>query len=337
MFEFTVIIPVYKAEKFLKKCVDSVLNQTYPQWYQVILVDDGSPDRSGAMCDSYAMKDTRISVVHKENGGVARAREAGVEIAQGEYILFVDSDDWIREDMLQQLSDSICKHHPDIVCFGYYSASKDGEVEHPNRNYLGYYDREEIEKDIFPRLIQTEKGTYFPSSLCTKAIRRDILIKYYPKDCSIKIGEDWVTSIACVYHAKSIYMMDKCLYYYWHNDNSATRGGRVFDWNDPERQMNYLKQYIDLDKLDFVQQLERMMVHSLFNTAVSQFNSKNGYRTVARDIRSQLQRPIYASAISRSRFSSSKKAVIMDWCMKLKCIPVIALYGKMKNRRVQKV
>lgn len=330
MHEFTIIIPVYKAEKFLKKCLDSVLHQTYQKEYQVILVDDGSPDRSGAICDDYAEGDARVTVIHKENGGAARAREAGLEMAQGEYIVFVDSDDWIREDMLQQLSQAILECHPDMVCFGYYTAGKKGVAAHPNRNRLGYYDQKEIEKSIYPRLIQTERGTYFSSSLWTKAIRRNILLKCYPRDCSIKIGEDWVTTIACTYRAKSIYMLKDCLYYYWYNEESATKGGQAFEWDDPELQKKYLEQHIDLSKLDFAQQIERMVVHSLFNTAVSQFSAKKSYRTVAREINKQLKRPVYASAIYNSKFSGSKKAVLMDWCMKFKCVPLMAIWGKLK-------
>lgn len=330
MYEFTVIIPVYKAEKFLKKCVDSVLNQTYKKDYQILLVDDGSPDKSGAICDDYASRNPRVTVIHKENGGVARAREAGLEIAKGEYIVFVDSDDWIREDMLQQLSQAIIESHPDMVCFGYYTAGKNGVVAHPNRNRLGYYDQKEIEKSIYPRLIQTERGTYFSSSLCTKAIRRDILMQCYPKDCNIKIGEDWVTSITCTYYSKSIYMLEDCLYYYWYNEDSATKGGRVFDWDDPERQKEHLEQHLDVSKFDFAQQIDRMMVHSLFNTAVSQFNRSDDFFAIACNIKQNLKRPIYKMAIKRSRFGGSIQAVMMDWCMKWRCIPLLAIRAKQK-------
>ena len=94
----SIIVPVYKVEKYLRKCIDSIINQTLKD-IEIILVDDGSPDNCGKICDEYAAKDTRIKVIHKENGGLSSARNAGMEVAEGEYIGFVDSDDWIESDM----------------------------------------------------------------------------------------------------------------------------------------------------------------------------------------------------------------------------------------------
>ena len=99
MPKVSVIVPVYKAEKYLHRCVDSILSQTFTDW-ELLLIDDGSPDRSGEICDEYAKKDTRIRVFHKENGGVSSARNMGLDIAKGKWIVFVDSDDWCEPDYL---------------------------------------------------------------------------------------------------------------------------------------------------------------------------------------------------------------------------------------------
>lgn len=98
----TIIVPVYNVEKYLKKCVDSILNQTYKN-IEVILIDDGSSasDKSPIICDEYAKKDKRIKVIHKINGGLSSARNAGLDIAKGDYIYFVDSDDWIDKDTIK--------------------------------------------------------------------------------------------------------------------------------------------------------------------------------------------------------------------------------------------
>lgn len=98
----SIIIPVYKVEKYLPRCIESVLNQTYKN-FELILVDDGSPDNSGKICDEYALKDERIKVIHKENGGVSSARNAGIDVAKGEFINFIDSDDWVPSNSLQTL------------------------------------------------------------------------------------------------------------------------------------------------------------------------------------------------------------------------------------------
>ena len=111
----SVIVPVYKTEKYLRKCVDSIINQTYKN-LEIILVDDGSPDNSGAICDKYAQKDERVKVIHKENGGVSDARNAGIKAAKGEYLGFVDSDDWIELDLYSDLASCI-RLNADVIIY----------------------------------------------------------------------------------------------------------------------------------------------------------------------------------------------------------------------------
>lgn len=113
----SIIIPVYNVEAYLNRCVESVVNQSYAD-LEIILVDDGSPDNCGAMCDTWAKKDQRIKVVHKTNGGLSDARNAGLEVATGEYVGFVDSDDWIEKDMYQDLLESIQKGDAELAVTG---------------------------------------------------------------------------------------------------------------------------------------------------------------------------------------------------------------------------
>ena len=113
----SVIVPVYKVEAYLGRCVDSILAQTHRD-LEVILVDDGSPDRCGAICDEYAEKDPRVCVIHKENGGLSSARNAGIDIAKGEYLEFVDSDDWIEPDAVESLLSAALQHQVDLVIGG---------------------------------------------------------------------------------------------------------------------------------------------------------------------------------------------------------------------------
>ena len=109
----SVIVPVYKVEQYLDKCVESIVNQTYRN-LEIILVDDGSPDNCPAMCDGWAKRDYRIKVIHKANGGLSDARNAGIEVAQGEYICFVDSDDYLESNYLKELIETK-KKYPDFV------------------------------------------------------------------------------------------------------------------------------------------------------------------------------------------------------------------------------
>ena len=113
----SVIVPVYKVEPYLRQCVESIMNQTY-SYLEIILVDDGSPDNCGAICDEYARKDSRIRVIHKENGGLSDARNAGLDIAAGDYIGFVDSDDWIEPQMYEKLLELLLKYGADMAFGG---------------------------------------------------------------------------------------------------------------------------------------------------------------------------------------------------------------------------
>lgn len=122
----SVIVPIYKVEEYLDECVQSIQKQTYTD-IEIILVDDGSPDHCGEMCDQYAQKDERILVIHKENGGLADARNAGVELAHGKYLLFVDSDDWIRQDTVEMLLKEAEDKSADIVIFDYAGVEPGGK------------------------------------------------------------------------------------------------------------------------------------------------------------------------------------------------------------------
>ena len=106
----SVIVPIFGVENYLKRCVDSIIAQTYKE-LEIILVDDGSPDNCPKICDEYAISDSRVKVVHKQNGGLMSARQAGLRVANGEYVTFVDGDDWIEPDMYQKIHDSVKKQN----------------------------------------------------------------------------------------------------------------------------------------------------------------------------------------------------------------------------------
>lgn len=121
----SIIIPVYKAESYLHRCIDSILAQTFADW-ELLLIDDGSPDRSGDICDEYAVKDKRIRVYHKKNGGVSSARQKGLDMARGEYVIHVDPDDWVEPSMLTELFAKAKAENADMVICDFYLDTKSG-------------------------------------------------------------------------------------------------------------------------------------------------------------------------------------------------------------------
>lgn len=135
--KFSIIVPIYNVEKYIEECVDSVLKQTYTD-FELILVDDGSPDNSSAICDAYALKDDRIVVLHKENGGLSDARNAGIKASKGDYVIFIDGDDfWHTTSALEKIADFLEKNKTHIVQFGHemYIHSEDRIIKGADRNY----------------------------------------------------------------------------------------------------------------------------------------------------------------------------------------------------------
>lgn len=143
----SVIVPVYKVEKYLEKCIESIIKQTYTN-LQIILVDDGSPDNCGKICDEYAKKDSRIEVIHKINGGLSDARNVGISKAKGRYIGFVDSDDYIKEDMYEILLNLIKKYDADVSICNLYDVIDENECIRNKENGIREYSRLDILKEV---------------------------------------------------------------------------------------------------------------------------------------------------------------------------------------------
>ena len=164
----SVVIPVYNVEAYIERCVNSVRNQTVEN-IEIILIDDGSPDQSPVLCDQYAEKDRRVRVIHKKNGGLASARNRGITVATGKYIFFLDSDDWLEKDGLQQLYELAQKYQVDFVRYRAFRTEWPGmernvpcRVETVREMQGGIYDRKRILQEIYPRLLATRQLTLGP-------------------------------------------------------------------------------------------------------------------------------------------------------------------------------
>lgn len=170
----SIIVPIYKVEKYLRKCIDSILSQSFCD-FELILVDDGSPDNCPKLCDEYALKDERIRVIHKENGGLSDARNAGIKIAQGKYIGFVDSDDYIAPDMYKTLYELAEKHTADIAVCDAVLVSEDQEAAFTDSESIQVFNKEQaLVANIYERKINVNAWN--------KLYRRELFAKIrYPK------------------------------------------------------------------------------------------------------------------------------------------------------------
>ena len=206
----SLIIPVYKVEKYLEKCIQSVINQTYEN-LQIILVDDGSPDNCGKICDEYAKKDHRIEVIHKSNGGLSDARNKGLEIAKGEYIGFVDSDDYIEADMYEVLYNLLKQYNADVSICNFYTVSQ-GKISIKNAdNGINEYNRIEILKEI---LLDKNIQSYAWNKLYKKELFDEIK---YPIG---KKYEDIGTTFYLLEKCNKVVVTGKSEYYYINRQDS---------------------------------------------------------------------------------------------------------------------
>lgn len=219
----SVIVPVFNTERYLRACVDSILSQTLTE-LEIVLVNDGSSDSSGDICDEYAAKYERVTAIHKENGGVSSARRAGVAAAKGQYIAFVDSDDWIEQDMYAQMFAYVREQGADVVMCDILFETSEGPVLQKNAVPDGLYcDR--ARQEIFATMLfhyEWEQPGVIPS-LCSKLFRREIVERVlFDVDSSIVYGEDGLCSYPSLLDAERIYVMHRTLYHYRQNPTSAT-------------------------------------------------------------------------------------------------------------------
>lgn len=232
----SVIVPIYKVEPYIRQCITSLVNQTFKN-FEIILVDDGSPDKCPEICDEYALNDARIQVIHKQNGGLVSARKVGLAHSCGEYITFVDGDDWIEPDYLEKINGIIERLKPDIVAItDFYSVTATKKVQMQiGGKYLGLYTRDRLVSDIYPSIFSYTSHFAFgiAPSLCTKVIHRDLIAKYLPQTPeNIRMGEDFAVSLPCMLDADNIYFTDLCGYGYRQNPTSITH---TFDADAPMR------------------------------------------------------------------------------------------------------
>ena len=221
MPKLSVIVPVYNTEKYLRECIDSILGQTFTD-FELILVDDGSTDSSGAICDEYAQMDERIHVIHQKNGGITVARKSGVRYATGEYVTFVDSDDWIHKDMYRIM---LTQEAADVRICNLVKATSTGMFEMSCFAEPGHYDKRKLKAHFYPTMLfdydHCQPAVH--PSLCNKLIRTEIIRNVIVHvDDSITYGEDALCSYACMLDARQIVVVGQGLYYYRQNMESVT-------------------------------------------------------------------------------------------------------------------
>jgi len=324
---FSVIVPFYKVEKYAAERIESILAQTYAD-FEVILVNDGSPDRTKDIIDYYANKDSRVIAVHKANGGLVSARKAGAALAKGEYIVTVDGDDWLERTALEKVANALERFDSDIVCYGFFnSISKDNRSAVILTEKEVYFDQWKIKEELVPHFFcVSEENTLYPN-LWNKVIRRSLYMKYGELvDNRISMGEDGAVTYPCVYEAKHICVLPEALYNYRQNPKSMTRDkNKYLTWEMSDLRIDHFLRVFE--QADDVQKLiSNFVVHSYFNVIISHLKNEP-YTKVKNESIEKLKNPRIRLLIDSCSCNGDKKLALAQTALARGWIWLLKIYA----------
>lgn len=335
MPQISVIVPVYKAEKFIEHCVDSILNQTYRN-IEVILIDDGSPDLCPEICDQYAVKDSRVRVLHKENGGVSSARNAGLDIARGEYITFVDSDDYLEPCMYEMMLNKAISYECDVVMCDCMKDYVDHSEIYTHNIRAGFYNQEQLEEEYYPHLLMMENVEY-PATISNwlllwKSTLNIPEMRYEP---GIRYSEDLLFGAKLMWLAKSFYYMKgEAYYHYVMNPVSASHTYVPDKWNDYKRLYGRIRDTFEkYEGFNFSYQIDLCLLFFMYNTIGEIYKtdfSMNDKKTKIKDIlmTSAVVDMFKRLKIAKLQVSKKQKLITLIYKYQIGLSALIAYYGR---------
>ena len=330
---YSIIVPIYKVEEYLPECIESILAQTHKD-FELVLVDDGSPDNCPGICDEYAQKDDRVRVVHKENGGLISARKAGLAVAEGDYICFVDGDDFIKKDMLETYCKTLSERDVDVICCSF-STYCDGKTEKfAQKVPEGFYDKAKLKEDIYPQMLSTSPffSFYIIPSVCTKCFKREIAQRIYAEiPQEISLGEDVAVSYPAILCANSISVINYFGYMYRQNQNSMTH---TYDKNLFQK-VKSLVLYLQAKKSKYqweeTVQIDEYAVYLLYLAKNNEliYNVQDPYHIKKQNLNVYLSDEVFRQAIERVKMKGFADKFIL-WCFKNRIVFPLHLLSKKK-------
>lgn len=331
---FSVIVPVYRVEVYLRACVDSVLGQTFDD-FELILVDDGSPDNCPEICDAYASADERVQVIHKANGGPASARKAGIQMAIGEYVVYVDGDDWLMRDALEYLYNVIKESWADVVLPAKQYEYADGTRIVRECLAEGLYCGDALERQVYPLILMDERMEHLGFQQIGTAIRRILL---YPCQIAVedelKLGEDLMCMVDVYQAMGSVYVCDRAVYHYRIREDSLSHG---FDEKIYDRFLGLLRvlmRRVPETGSDFSEKVDRYASFMCF-LLMERVAEARAFRQLKR-VGRQMEDPLIREALSRAHFVrlKTKRRIVlffMKRCMFRTAYVFLRGYGVLKS------
>jgi glycosyltransferase involved in cell wall biosynthesis len=329
MKKISVVVPVYNVENYLQRCIDSIIAQSYKN-LEIIIVNDGSTDKSGEICDNYKKQDIRIKVIHKENGGLSSARNVGIEASTGEYIAFVDSDDWIVGDIYEHCINIFETEQCDVVDFKV--VFDDGGINQYNSSdsyNTRIIDEREVLHDYLFRG-QTEKA---PFSACRKLYKLRLFDTVRFPDG--KINEDIATNYRVLTNCKKMVISNKIGYHYFQNSVSTTRNGlmkRDFDLLYACEELQVLTQNAKDDDIKYLVQVKyaRSYFSLLAKIAFYGFGDNTiNKKTVIKNLTKKLRENYFL--LMKSPIPLNRKLMVTALCINIRCLSTpLTIYKRIK-------
>lgn len=334
----SIIVPIYNVEKYLKQCLDSILSQTYDD-YEIILVDDGATDDCPKICDEYALSNSKIRVIHKQNGGLVSAWMAGVNVCKGEYICFIDSDDFIGKDYLSKLYNALINNNADLSamsCIRYYNEVTNNKwrintLEQGTYRIADYRDRIICDYGNFNRIVSNSRWG--------KLIKTD-LVKKAMVSCTeqISYGEDQQLTIGILVRANNVAIVDDYDYFYRYNPNSIVNSYREDNWEKIKLLMSVISNIPDIRTIpNFQEQYNTLLILYANNLVKEEFihkraNNSDKIKLVVNDKELRLAfKQYYSKNMGRYDSLMTKAVKSRSLCRIKMVMEIYKLYCKIKG------
>lgn len=334
----SVVVPVYNVEAYLHQCIGSIKNQTFKD-LEIILINDGSTDSSGKICDEYSNLDSRIRVLHQENAGVSAARNSGIALASGDYITFVDSDDWLDANMYEEMWKVSESSLVDLVMCDFKNIKQNSTEIISSNIRKGFYNKQQIIKELYPTLLVTENFGRIPivsiwNSFFKRKLFTDNNIRF---DADLRYSEDYLFMADVVVHADSFfYLKGNYAYNYRQYEESRSKKFQPVWWENLLYLNKELKKLLNNNKeYDFSRQIKLQLLHSvLFVLNSISKNKTMNAQSKLREIRSIMNHPAVAEAFSTLSFNKGSKMLrLVLYSIKYKMVRAYLLLHQITSIR----
>lgn len=322
--KISVIIPIYNTEKYIDKCIKSVVNQTYKN-LEIILVDDGSTDNSMVKCNEWAQKDNRIKIIHQENRGAAAARNSGIEVSTGKYIAFVDSDDYLDNNMYEKMMDVNTRYDCEIVMCDCYKESNTEANLFSHNIRSGFYNKEQLKEEYYQTLLMTNNVNYPPTiSNCVILFSSDLIMRNSLRYVEgMRFSEDLLFGAIAIYNADSFYYMKgEAMYHYVINPTSVTHTKYDDKWSLLKVLYGHIYQYFSKTvDYDFAKQINIVLLFfvylSINSVLSSDLTHKGKKNEILKILNDEIVRKMFGE-LKLSLLDISWKQKIITICYKYK-------------------